>query len=388
MRYLIGFVCVLALGVMGCSETSGARLCEGPGSCDDGDACTEDICVVDGEVCSYVPVTCNDYSDCTTDGCDSTVGCVQTGVADETPCAGGTCREGVCQLTSSALPCTDQGIRNAVAAGGGPYTFDCDVPTTVILEHDIIMEKDVALDGEGQLTVDVGGNEDVIQFGIEEGASVELRGMTVRHGGVNAIDNRGTLRLEDCLVTQAGARGVDNVGVLTLIRSTVADNQEEGVLSEGPTLIINSTVSGNRRGIEFEPLRIEGPVVVMSTTVARNSEAAIVTPLASQVTLSNSLVEGACVIEGDLVSGGDNIESPGDTCGFVNHSVAAEDLALGPLQDNGGPTETHALRDGSVAIDQIPAVDCVDADGEPLTTDQRGEPRDSMCDVGAFEVQP
>jgi len=30
---------------------------------------------------------------------------------------------------------------------------------------------------------------------------------------------------------------------------------------------------------------------------------------------------------------------------------------------------------GSIAIDHIPAADCVDADGEPLTTDQRGEPR-------------
>jgi len=296
------------------------------------------------------------------------------------------CQAGQCALSGTVLPCTDQGIRNAVAAGGGPYTFDCDVPTTVVLEYDIIMEKDVELDGEWQLTVDVGGSQDVIQFGIEEGASVELRGMTVRHGGINAIDNRGTLRLEDCLVTQAGARGVDSVGVLTLIRSTVADNQEEGVLSEGPTLIINSTVSGNRRGIEFGPLRVEGPVVVTSTTVARNSEAAIVTPLASQVTLSNSLVEGACVIEGELVSSGDNIESPGDTCGFVNHSVAAEDLALGPLQENGGPTMTHALGAGSVAIDQIPGDSC------EVDEDQRGEPRPEpgglACDVGSFERQP
>ena len=43
---------------------------------------------------------------------------------------------------------------------------------------------------------------------------------------------------------------------------------------------------------------------------------------------------------------------------------------------------------GSVAIDVIPAEDCVDADGAPLTTDQRGEPRPetggTMCDVGAF----
>ena len=50
--------------------------------------------------------------------------------------------------------------------------------------------------------------------------------------------------------------------------------------------------------------------------------------------------------------------------------------------------QENALGEGSVVIDQIPAVDCVDADGELLTTDQRGEPRDSMCDVCAFEVQP
>jgi hypothetical protein len=63
---------------------------------------------------------------------------------------------------------------------------------------------------------------------------------------------------------------------------------------------------------------------------------------------------------------------------------------LGPLQDNGGPTMTHALGAGSVAIDVIPGAECLDAEGEPLTTDQRGEPRPggSTCDVGAFEVQP
>ena len=53
---------------------------------------------------------------------------------------------------------------------------------------------------------------------------------------------------------------------------------------------------------------------------------------------------------------------------------------------------THALLPGSVAIDWIPEADCVDADGAPLTTDQRGEPRPepsgTMCDVGAFELQP
>ena len=54
------------------------------------------------------------------------------------------------------------------------------------------------------------------------------------------------------------------------------------------------------------------------------------------------------------------------------------------LADNGEPTETHALLPGSVAIDVIPADMC------EVDEDQRGEarPGGTMCDAGAFEVQP
>ncbi|MBS1676694.1 MAG: hypothetical protein JST08_04830 [Actinobacteria bacterium] len=46
-----------------------------------------------------------------------------------------------------------------------------------------------------------------------------------------------------------------------------------------------------------------------------------------------------------------------------------------------------ALLPGSAAIDAgEPA--CVAADGTPLTEDQRGDPRGTPCDIGAFEVQP
>jgi hypothetical protein len=107
-------------------------------------------------------------------------------------------------------------------------------------------------------------------------------------------------------------------------------------------------------------------------------------------TLVNSLVDGSC--EGDAITSvGYNIESPGDTCGFDPNGtdqfdVSAEELNLGELADNGGPTMTHALGAGSVAIDVIPIDDC------EVTEDQRGQPRPetggTMCDVGAFEVQP
>jgi len=50
------------------------------------------------------------------------------------------------------------------------------------------------------------------------------------------------------------------------------------------------------------------------------------------------------------------------------------------LADNGGPTLTHALLPGSVAVDA--AGDC------DLDMDQRGLPRnDGACDSGSFELQ-
>jgi hypothetical protein len=104
--------------------------------------------------------------------------------------------------------------------------------------------------------------------------------------------------------------------------------------------------------------------------------------------LSNTLMDGDC--EGVLTSNGYNIESPANTCGFDQTGdqpgITAEQLNLGELADNGGPTRTHALGEGSVAIDVIPAEECLDHEGSLLTMDQRGFARDSMCDVGAYEV--
>src|SRR5206468_12343358 len=61
-------------------------------------------------------------------------------------------------------------------------------------------------------------------------------------------------------------------------------------------------------------------------------------------------------------------------------NVTSADLKLGPLQDNGGPTFTHALLCGSPAIDAGDNTDAPD-------TDQRGLPRiiNGVIDIGAYE---
>jgi len=90
-----------------------------------------------------------------------------------------------------------------------------------------------------------------------------------------------------------------------------------------------------------------------------------------------------------LVSKGHNlIGLPGQCIAApASGDLLGANAGLGPLADNGGPTQTMALLAGSAAIDAGEAP-CLNADGQVLTTDQRGLPRGNPCDIGAFEVQP
>ncbi len=50
-------------------------------------------------------------------------------------------------------------------------------------------------------------------------------------------------------------------------------------------------------------------------------------------------------------------------------------LNAGDLADHGGPTQTFALAMNSPAIDAGADLLALDPDGNPLPTDQRGQPR-------------
>jgi hypothetical protein len=235
-------------------------------------------------------------------------------------------------------------------------------------------------------------------------------GNTGIHGGGFFNTSAATLTLIDTAVSGNGGYtggGIDNFGKVTLIDSTVSANTATtagGGIANGISArlkLTNSTVSDNAAGDSGGGIWNNATVVIAHGTVsgntAVNSGSGIYndgnSTLASSVTLASSILDGDCFLYGgEFISNGYNIESPGDTCGFDQPTdqvdASSEALKLGPLQDNGGHTMTHALRPGSVAIDVIPAEACLDGDGVPMTTDQRGSPRDSMCDVGAFEVQP
>ena len=122
------------------------------------------------------------------------------------------------------------------------------------------------------------------------------------------------------------------------------------------------------------------------------------------VELENTIVAGNSGpnpdVEGNFISNGYNLigdgtgstgfTAPGDQVGTSANPI---DPKLGPLQDNGGPTETQALLSGS------PAIDAGNPDFEPPPDfDQRGPgfPRvldgdgdgTAILDIGAFELSP
>ena len=80
------------------------------------------------------------------------------------------------------------------------------------------------------------------------------------------------------------------------------------------------------------------------------------------------------------------------TNGVNGNQVGVANPGLGPLADNGGPTQTIALMTGSPAIDAGSNALAVDpSTGQTLTTDQRGTGFarivNGTVDIGAYEVQ-
>lgn len=234
-------------------------------------------------------------------------------------------------------------------------------------------------------------------------SSATISGSSIRDNGGTGVSNGGTLAVLETVLS-GNSSGLDNWGgETTVIRSIVSYNVATDGVGGGITMcngvlrLSNSTVSGNSATIEGGGILIscfDNSVTLVNTTVADNVAATGANGIwllgGADLTVRNSIIVGTC--EGGVTSGGGNIESPGDTCGFAEErdqvGVDGGELGLLSLGNYGGPTPTHALAGGSVAVDVTPADECLGVEGELITTDQRGVARDSMCDAGAFELLP
>ena len=258
------------------------------------------------------------------------------------------------------------------------------------------------LDGAGH-AVDGGGIVGVRPFEVAFGATAVIADLTVRGGNVagygGGISNRdGTLTLLRSTVSanRAGASGggIDNSGTLTVVDSTIRGNtavlgggihQETGALT-----VINTTVSGNSAVTVGDGLYHQGgPVTVRNSTFSGDG----VSLSGSEAVLANTIIDGGTCFADSITGGHNLISEPFNACELsdgVDGNLIGRDPLLGPLQDNGGPTLTHALGRRSPAVDAGDNAAAVDAQGNPLGTDQRGDgfPRviNDVVDIGAFEL--
>jgi uncharacterized repeat protein (TIGR02543 family) len=213
-------------------------------------------------------------------------------------------------------------------------------------------------------------------------------------GGGIANSNNGTIEWTCC-------------GILTVTHSTFSGNESAyggGIYSSSSyTLTVtNSTLSGNITKQYGGGILAQGTTILTNSTVTGNiairGGGGIQNYVASTLTLNNSIVAGNIALIGKEIYGGYSAESSSNL--FGENGVSGVDGAtpspseiiagplssvIGPLADNGGPTQTHALVAGSPAINAgnnslIPT---------GITTDQRGDgfPRivGGTVDIGAVE---
>jgi cell division protein FtsB len=308
--------------------------------------------------------------------------------------------------------------------------------------ENVIIGKDLTLQGAGAAYVIVSGGASGTVFTIEQNdtVTVVIADLTITNGicgvktapGSHVTLNRcivtgnvggggivndfaGTLTLNSCTISDNLAEdngggipnggGISNVGISLVLNDTTVSNNTatskgggiaNGVTSHCAVELINSTISGNHAvsggGIWNSPT---GEVTLRNCTVAYNQanrEGGGISNVGGTVALQNTIIAanspGDCVTteEGVLSSLGHNLDGDGSCNLTAVGDLPHADPRLGPLQDNFGPTLTHALLEGSPAIDAGDVPGCLPSDQRtgmrPWDGDGDGE---SACDIGAFE---
>jgi len=306
----------------------------------------------------------------------------------------------------------------------------------------------LAVDGNGTFRVfdNLTSGVSISGFSITNGSAPGDNGGGVFNEGGNSA----TLRLSNCIVSGNSADfggGIFNFnGALTVNNCTISGNGAAfsggGIVSSGSgaaaTLTItNSTISDNSATANDGGGILNGAagsvasiasVIVSNSTLSGNSATgnggaianAADVGTSARLTITNSTISdnsatgngggiydaGTAEFEiGSTIlnagSSGENIFFNGGRGTSLGYNLSSDDGAgiligpgdqintdpmLGPLQDNGGPTFTHALLPGS------PAIDAGDPSfAPPPSFDQRGPgfPRvsGSLIDIGSFEVQ-
>ena len=360
----------------------------------------------------------------------------------------------VLATAAKAGPCTNT-VSNTLDSGPGSLrdalanatnfetiTFCPTVTGTIVLTNgELVVTNSVTILGPGPGLLAVNGNSASRVFHIyPNNLVVTISGLTITNGsagvspGGGIYNDHATTTVSNCTISgnSAGSAGaIYNDGTsagnatMKLVNSTVSGNSATyttgGIYNDGSLggsaalTLVNSTVSGNSASGQYGGIYNDGSssgsamATVLNSTFSGNSDGGDVGAFYNDGTFSGSatLKIGGTILKtgtsgvnlgnnaGTVTSLGYNLSSD-DGDGFLaaTGDQINTDPMLGPLQNNGGPTPTHALLGNSPAID-------AGTNFSGLATDQRGTgfartvdisfvtnaPGGDGTDIGAFEVQ-
>ena len=338
--------------------------------------------------------------------------------------------DGVCTIREAMINANDDAATwSNCAAGSGVDTINLPAGTITITIPN-------TPDGFSQDSVNLRGDFDITSSMIINGNAA---GTTINGGALDRIFdvnpdidslpetpppvivveiNR--VHLTNGRQNQGGGMAVFPNATLTVNDSTIsastawADDGGGMYIFGGSVTMTNCTVSGNFASLHAGGIRNDGTLALVNCTITNNDSSSFDNLVGgiynssgnpANATLRNTIVAGNHGVDcpnllGPFTSLGYNIVGEfGTIMGNPaitpttgdQFDVSDASVMLGALASNGGPTQTHALGAGSIAIDK--------GHSSGTTADQRGltRPCDLAAvanatggdggDVGAFEVQ-
>lgn len=261
------------------------------------------------------------------------------------------------------------GSAGTPAPGNGGAIHITGIAATDILASEFI--DNVAAAEGGALWNQTGSTMNVIMSRL---AGNSVSGMAEGNGGGAIYVNGGDFNLESSTVNQnnSSSRGgaiVSDSGITTIMRSTISGNT---ALGNGGAIFTNAETNINAVTIAMNNSDAEGGGIFGNA----------ITTLKNTIVAQNTAVNGNDVAGLNVMSNDYNLIGTDDLNVFseMTNDIEEQDAMLGPLQSNGGATETHELLTGSLAYN---AGDPTDLFSDQIAQDVF----DGIRDIGAFESQ-
>jgi fibronectin-binding autotransporter adhesin len=237
------------------------------------------------------------------------------------------------------------------------------------------------VDGNQAVATASGTNAIAEGGGIDAGTSVTMTASTVSRNSATAKTSTAGFSASAHAggIFSSAVKATNSTIALNGVRATspgtggVSSAEGGGIhAASGVSSLVNSTVAGNTTAASGGTVFRLGGGVFGSPNMTLNAT----------ILANNTAIFGPDCYNGPASAGHNLIRNPADcSVTLKGTDKVGVDPKLGPLQANGGPTQTMAIALTSPARNAIPGAACA------VERDQRGvhRPQGPRCDIGAYE---